>query len=221
VPNHTRHWFPNTTQTPNYFLDHLAPHLTEAELRVLLYVIRRTYGFQKHGDHISLSQLIEGIRRGDGSQLDEGTGLSKPSVLRGIKGLEERGILIVHRTPRQGKKPAETSYYTLAIEEPDSASGANIEGSSAKQLPGSEPLPRVVAPATNGVVAQSNQQDQDQDQEPKEDTEGVKRRLADLYRLLPQAAWERTTTALHRGDPDAATLRARVESAISEAKRRR
>jgi hypothetical protein len=58
-------------------------------------------------------------------------------------------------------------------------------------------------------------------QQPSEDAEGVKRRLADLYRLLPQAAWERTTTALHRGDPDAATLRARVESAISEAKRRR
>jgi DNA-binding transcriptional ArsR family regulator len=153
MPNHTRHWFPNTTQTPNYFLDHLAPHLTEAELRVLLYVIRRTYGFHKHGDHISLSQLIDGIKRGDGSQLDEGTGLSKPSVLRGIKGLEERGILTVHRTPRQGKKPAETSYYTLAIEEPDSASGANIEGSNAKQLPSSEAVPQVVAPATNGVVA--------------------------------------------------------------------
>ena len=42
---------PNTTAVPDDFFDVLAPNLSEAELRVLIYIIRRTFGFKKDSRH--------------------------------------------------------------------------------------------------------------------------------------------------------------------------
>ena len=49
---------PTYTQVPDEFFDVLAPQLTENELRVLIYIIRRTFGFKKSQDDISLNQLV-------------------------------------------------------------------------------------------------------------------------------------------------------------------
>ncbi len=37
---------PHYTQTPDVLFDELLPYLSEAELKVLLYIIRRTFGFR-------------------------------------------------------------------------------------------------------------------------------------------------------------------------------
>lgn len=84
---------PNTTPVPDDVFDVIAPELTEAELRVLLYVIRRTYGFKKQQDAIAGSQMEKGIITRDGRVLDRGTGMAKSAVWRGIKGLVDKGIL--------------------------------------------------------------------------------------------------------------------------------
>ncbi|NWJ48764.1 MAG: hypothetical protein HXX08_23135 [Chloroflexi bacterium] len=73
--------------------DHLMAHLSEAEFKVLHYIIRRTLGFHKPADAISLQQFCNGIRRRDGTILDCGTGLAKTTVLRGIDGLLSKGII--------------------------------------------------------------------------------------------------------------------------------
>ena len=70
-----RSLIPNSTQIPDVILDRWMSQLTGAELKVLLYVARRTYGFGKSSDRISLQQIARGIRRRDGSVLDLGTGL--------------------------------------------------------------------------------------------------------------------------------------------------
>ena len=57
---------PNGTIVPDDVFDLLMPELTESELRVLLYILRRTYGFKKNSDSISLSQMVQGIRTKDG-----------------------------------------------------------------------------------------------------------------------------------------------------------
>ena len=88
---------PNYTPIPDEFFDMLAPRLSEAELRVLLYIMRRTFGFKKQADAISLSQLTGGIRKRNGEVLDGGTGLSKPAALKGVAGLQEKGIIIVEK----------------------------------------------------------------------------------------------------------------------------
>ncbi len=58
----TRALIPNSTQVPDVILDHWMAALSGAEFKVLLYVARRTYGFGKDSDNISLNQMASGIR---------------------------------------------------------------------------------------------------------------------------------------------------------------
>jgi hypothetical protein len=88
---------PNYTPTPDALFDELAPNLTESELRVLLYIVRRTFGFKRDADAISLTQLVSGITTKDGRVLDRGTGMSRPGVSKGVKGLVEKGVIQVER----------------------------------------------------------------------------------------------------------------------------
>ena len=55
--------------------------LSGAEVKVMLYIFRRTLGFKRYADNISLNQLLNGIVRRDGTRLDHGTGLSKSTLL--------------------------------------------------------------------------------------------------------------------------------------------
>ncbi len=57
---------PNSTQIPDVILDQWMADLSGAELKVVLYVARRTFGFGKESDNISLSQMAQGITKRDG-----------------------------------------------------------------------------------------------------------------------------------------------------------
>lgn len=105
---------PNTTSVPDEFFDQLAPRLREAELRVCLYIIRRTFGWKKGSDDISLRQMVEGIRTKDGRQLDLGTGMSKPAVTKAVASLVERRVLVTNRN-RSLEKGDEATTYALNI----------------------------------------------------------------------------------------------------------
>jgi hypothetical protein len=107
---------PNYTQVPDDVFDVLLPELTESELKVLLYIIRRTFGFKKDADTISLKQMVEGIRTRDGRQLDRGAGVSKTSAVRGVTGLVEKGIIVAVRN-RSTEKGDEPTTYTLHFAE--------------------------------------------------------------------------------------------------------
>ena len=88
---------PNGTFVPDDVFDVLLPELTESELRVLLYIIRRTFGFKKDSDSISLSQMVNGIRTRDGRVLDRGTGMTRRGVLKGVAGLTDKGVIRVEK----------------------------------------------------------------------------------------------------------------------------
>jgi len=88
---------PNNTQVPDELFDELMVHLSGAELKVLLYIIRRTYGFKRESDNISLSQMLTGIVKRDGVRLDHGTGLSKPTLLNALRTLAQKGMIIPER----------------------------------------------------------------------------------------------------------------------------
>jgi phage replication O-like protein O len=89
---------PNTTQIPNDLFDTLMPQLSGGELKVLLYICRRTFGFRKDCDRISLSQIAHGITTRTGRVLDAGTGLCKRHVINALKALEKKNIIIITRT---------------------------------------------------------------------------------------------------------------------------
>jgi hypothetical protein len=88
---------PNVTPVPDIYFDLIIPELTESELRVLLYIIRRTFGFKKNSDPISFKQLVKGIKTKNGKILDKGTGMSKSAVWRGVNGLIEKSIITVEK----------------------------------------------------------------------------------------------------------------------------
>lgn len=88
---------PTTTHVPDELFDELLPDLTGAEVKVLLYICRRTFGFKKDSDRISLNQIAVGIMTKDGRILDRGTGLSKRHVQRALKNLESKNAIIVER----------------------------------------------------------------------------------------------------------------------------
>jgi hypothetical protein len=77
---------PRYTQVPDELFDALMAYLSGAELKVLLYIIRRTFGFKKDSDHISLRQICNGIKTREGDVLDKGTGLSLSTVQIALKG---------------------------------------------------------------------------------------------------------------------------------------
>jgi len=69
--------------------------LTGAELKVLLYICRRTFGFKQNEADISLNQLINGTR------------LSRDSVTRVARGLESKGVIVrtSRQSPEKGNEP--------------------------------------------------------------------------------------------------------------------
>jgi hypothetical protein len=103
---------PTYTQIPDEVIDVLMPLLSEAEFKVLCYICRRTFGFGKTSDRISLSQLVDGIKTKDGQVLDHGTGMSKSSVRRGVQGLVDKGIITVDKVQTE-QGDADVNVYAL------------------------------------------------------------------------------------------------------------
>jgi hypothetical protein len=101
---------PNTTQIPDEFIDKQMAFLSGAEVKVMLYVFRRTLGFKRHADNISLNQLLSGITKRDGTRLDYGTGLSKSTLLGAIKSLVERKLIIVEQRQSDERGNEPTTY---------------------------------------------------------------------------------------------------------------
>lgn len=101
---------PNYTQVPDELFDTLMTQLSDAELRVLLYIVRRTFGFKRDTDTIALSQMVSGITTKDGQVLDTGTGLAKSTVARGLKGLRDKGVIVATRNQSASRGDQPTTY---------------------------------------------------------------------------------------------------------------
>ena len=110
---------PRYTQVPDELFDELMAYLSGAELKVLLYIIRRTFGFKKDSDNISLRQICHGITTRDGEILDKGTGLSLSTVQIALKGLLEKNCVITarNRSKEKGDEPTTYSLNTLPYTE--------------------------------------------------------------------------------------------------------
>src|ERR687895_707628 len=110
---------PRYTQVPDALFDELMAFLSGAELKVLLYIIRRTFGFKKDSDNISLRQICHGIKTREGEILDKGTGLSLSTVQIALKGLLEKNCVITarNRSKEKGDEPTTYSLNTLPYTE--------------------------------------------------------------------------------------------------------
>jgi len=100
--------YKQSTQIPNHILDKFLPLLTEAELKIILVIIRQTLGWiikatgkRKHRDRIS------------NSQFQQKTGMSKRIITKSIQTLitkelievtDRKGNLLSEPLLRKGKK---------------------------------------------------------------------------------------------------------------------
>lgn len=111
---------PNTTPVPNEFFDERLSNLeTASEIKVLLYIMRRIYGFECNRanctDQISISQLCNGLRsKATGEVLDHGTGLCENSVRDALTKLENAG----HITRSIGGGRGQASTFSLPLNPP-------------------------------------------------------------------------------------------------------
>ncbi len=93
---------PNFFQTPNDLVDHWLPHLEGVELKVLLVIMRKTFGWHKIRDRISISQLV---------QL---TGSNRTNVCKAIDSLQAKGIILKETVGTVGN---EETWYELIVDD--------------------------------------------------------------------------------------------------------
>jgi hypothetical protein len=136
--------FPTTTPVPDEVFDVLMPQLSGAELKVLLYICRRTFGFKKDSDSISFSQIAHGIITRAGRVLDGGTGLSKRHVINALKVLEKKNIITVTRTVDEAGLNGVNTYSLnirasengVGTKSPQGVVNSSSPGGSEKSAPG-------------------------------------------------------------------------------------
>lgn len=81
-------FIPNSFQVPNVVIDELMADLSLGELKCYLVTIRKTKGWNKECDAISISQFMKL------------TGLSNRVVIQACKSLVEHGLLVKRKGPR-------------------------------------------------------------------------------------------------------------------------
>lgn len=99
--------FPNFTQMPNILFDEWLPKLRHAELLVLLAIYRKTFGYHKSKDQISLSQLMKL------------TGLAKQHIVSAATKLEHKKLVKKIVSGKNGNQ--QTIYEIITSEEQETS----------------------------------------------------------------------------------------------------
>lgn len=81
---------PNTTPFPNFLIDFVMPIISNPTTKVMMFLVRKIYGWNKDCDHISISQIVKG------------TNIDRRSVVRALNDLCERKIIL--KIKSEGKK---------------------------------------------------------------------------------------------------------------------
>ena len=137
---------PEYTPIPDALFDVWLPILTEGQLKVLLYIMRRTFGFKKAADAISLSQLCDGIVTARGERLDFGTGCTRSTVTAAVAALEAYGLITA--TPQTDPRgDAAPTLYRLRMAGETGSPMNRLPQSNERTTPGPATGPPVVQPA--------------------------------------------------------------------------
>jgi len=106
----------NFFRLPNEWIDITAGIDNIAELKVVQYILRHTWGYQEYSikKHITIDEFIRGRKRKDGSRMDQGTGLSEMSVRNGIAKALEHGF--IEAIVDDSDKARVKKYYALKMQ---------------------------------------------------------------------------------------------------------
>lgn len=120
------------TKLPNTFIDEALRTVTPAAAVCYLVICRKTAGWQKDADAISISQFMEY------------TGLTKPTVQRAIRELQERGIINVEQGPERARMFSVATAIVI-----DKSCCRPIDGQNI--LPNAEPVGQNILPSDADV----------------------------------------------------------------------
>lgn len=86
----------NYSKLPHALVGALPIFSSLAELKVVLYVLRHTWGYQEFAElkRITLDEFRSGRRRKDGSRMDQGVGMSENAIMDGLSRAIEHGFLV-------------------------------------------------------------------------------------------------------------------------------
>src|SRR5215217_6671 len=106
-----QNWF----KLPSAWTDMTAKVTSLAELKLVEYVLKHTWGYQEYGlkKKISIDEFMHGRKRKDGTTIDQGTGLSKQSVIDGSKNAVKHGFLEVEKD--DSDQARKKRYYSLKM----------------------------------------------------------------------------------------------------------
>jgi len=85
----------NWSKLPHVMVEALPLVSSMAELKVILYVLRHTWGYQEEERRISVDEFMNGRKQRKGGRIDGGTGLSAPAVRDGLARAVEHGFIVV------------------------------------------------------------------------------------------------------------------------------
>jgi hypothetical protein len=156
---------PHYTQVPDLLFDQIMQDLDEKELKVLLYIIRRTFGFKKQDDNISLNQLADGIKTKDGRVLDRGTGLSRTLVKRALRSLKEKNLIVARRNVDTERGNLPTTYSLKMQSDPRGNSDPTPRVSGDPRV-GSPETPTINSNTTNSTTTEVDLENNNSSGEP-------------------------------------------------------
>jgi hypothetical protein len=110
----------NWTKVPNALFERLPAFTSQAELAVVLYCIRHTWGWGKSSERITLDEFQYGRKRKDGSRMDAGVGMSRTAVISGLKRAEANGHLdSIEEGPDGGRMSKRYAVRTAGLPDED------------------------------------------------------------------------------------------------------
>lgn len=128
---------PNYCPIPNVLLDEWIYRLGNAEFKILMFIARKTFGWHKIRDRISLSQI------------HKATGFTRSNIINAIRSLCKLGLLM---KIKMGKAGEEKSYYEIIIRE-----DSNNSYQSCKKTP-----PSPVAGLTKETLTKDIEKEKDE-----------------------------------------------------------
>jgi hypothetical protein len=107
---------------PNEWINICAGIKSLAELKIVQYVLRHTWGFQEYDGNpkpITTDEFMHGRKRGDGSRMDNGTGLSDRGVKDGVALAIKEGYLVCEVDDSDKARIKKSYSLKMFSEEPD------------------------------------------------------------------------------------------------------
>src|SRR5947209_19174746 len=121
----------NFFRLPNEWTDITARITSLAELKLVEYVLKHTWGYSEFDmvKKITTDEFMSGRKKKNGERIDNGTGLSKPSVIEELNNAVKHGLLEVEID--DSDKARIKKYYKLKIRTPIEETEPDEQGAQA------------------------------------------------------------------------------------------